>query len=146
MQCTKGLLTATAASMLSKGTSSPKSDHDLLILIHQSRIRYAAPPLGKLRFAAPQAPAKNKTSTITADKYPPICPQTGGSIEVPAAYGFTSALGDEDCLFLNVFAPANAKNLPIFFWIRKYPHPAGLFMRTNIIQMVEGMGFSVQPA
>lgn len=114
-------MTATAASTLSKGTVGPKPDYGLVILTHPSRIRYAAPPLGKLRFAAPQAPAKNKTSVIVANKYPPICPQTGGSIEVPAAYGFTSALGDEDCLFLNVFAPANAKNLPVFFWIREYP-------------------------
>lgn len=25
--------------------------------------------------------------------------------------------GDEDCLFLNIFAPPNAKNLPVLFWI-----------------------------
>jgi hypothetical protein len=81
-------------------------------------IRYAAPPLGELRFAAPQKPAKNRTTTpATVD--PPICPQTGASSETPAAYGLTSALGNEDCLFLNVYAPANATNLPVFFWIRK---------------------------
>lgn len=85
-------------------------------------IRYAAPPLGRLRFAAPQAPATNRTSTITATSNPPFCPQTGASSETPAAYGFTSALGNEDCLFLNVYAPANAKNLPVFFWIRMCPN------------------------
>lgn len=85
-------------------------------------IRYAAPPLGKLRFAAPQAPATNRTSTIAATSNPPFCPQTGASSETPAAYGFTSALGNEDCLFLNVYSPANAKNLPVFFWIRMWPH------------------------
>jgi carboxylesterase type B len=87
------------------------------------RIRYAAPPVGNLRFAAPQAPARNRTTTAAlAD--PPICPQTGASLETPAAYGFTSALGNEDCLFLNVYAPANAKNLPVFFWIRKATYGA----------------------
>ena len=25
--------------------------------------------------------------------------------------------GDEDCLFLNVYAPANAKDLPVLVWI-----------------------------
>jgi len=79
-------------------------------------IRYAAPPIGSLRFAAPKPPAQNRT-TSAALTDPPICPQTGGSSEIPAAYGFTSALGKEDCLFLNVYAPANAKKLPVFFWI-----------------------------
>lgn len=82
------------------------------------RIRYAAPPLGKLRFAAPQAPTPNRTTTLALSD-PPFCPQTGASSETPSEYGFTSAIGDEDCLFLNVYAPANAKKLPVFLWIRK---------------------------
>lgn len=93
---------------------------------HLSSIRYAAPPIGKLRFAAPQAPARNRTSVIAATSNPPICPQTGASSETPAAYGFTSALGNEDCLFLNVYAPADAKDLPVFFWIRTF-FPISLF-------------------
>ncbi|KAF1926615.1 alpha/beta-hydrolase [Didymella exigua CBS 183.55] len=93
-------------------------------------IRYAAPPFGKLRFAAPQAPATNRTSTIAATSNPPFCPQTGASSETPAAYGFTSALGNEDCLFLNVYAPANAKNLPVFFWIHGGGY--GLFSATGL--------------
>ncbi|KAF2744503.1 alpha/beta-hydrolase [Sporormia fimetaria CBS 119925] len=80
-------------------------------------IRYAAPPLGKLRWAAPQAPRTNRTSTIPATSYGPVCPQTGISSETPDEYGFLSGPGNEDCLFLNVFAPANARNLPVFFWI-----------------------------
>ena len=35
--------------------------------------------------------------------------------------------GDEDCLFLNVYSPENATNLPILVWIRKSIH---LFLRT----------------
>ncbi|KAH7117727.1 Alpha/Beta hydrolase protein [Dendryphion nanum] len=80
-------------------------------------IRYAAPPLGDLRWAAPTAPATNRTSPIAATSYPPRCPQTGASSETPREYGFISGPGDEDCLFLNVFAPAKAKNLPVFVWI-----------------------------
>lgn len=35
-------------------------------------------------------------------------------------YNFTkSGLGNEDCLFLNVLSPNNAKNLPVMVWIRK---------------------------
>ncbi|KAF9701533.1 hypothetical protein EKO04_000114 [Ascochyta lentis] len=93
-------------------------------------IRYAAPPVGKLRFAAPQTPAKNRTSILAATSDPPFCPQTGASSKTPAAYGFTSALGNEDCLFLNVYAPANAKNLPVFFWIHGGGY--GLFSATGL--------------
>ncbi|KAH7392802.1 Alpha/Beta hydrolase protein [Pyrenochaeta sp. MPI-SDFR-AT-0127] len=92
-------------------------------------IRYAAPPLGKLRFAAPQAPAKNRTTTAALTD-PPFCPQTGASSLTPAAYGFTSALGNEDCLFLNVYAPSNAKNLPVWFWIHGGGY--GLFSATGL--------------
>lgn len=88
------------------------------MLIVSYSIRYAAPPLGKLRFAAPQAPKRNRT-TAPALLDPAVCPQTGASSETPSEYGFTSALGDEDCLFLNVYAPAGAEELPVFFWIRK---------------------------
>ncbi|KAF2016404.1 alpha/beta-hydrolase [Aaosphaeria arxii CBS 175.79] len=80
-------------------------------------IRYAAPPLGNKRWAAPSAPETNRTTTIPATEYPPVCPQTGASSETPPEYGFASKLGNEDCLFLNVFAPADAHDLPVFFWI-----------------------------
>ncbi|CEJ57766.1 hypothetical protein PMG11_06447 [Penicillium brasilianum] len=79
-------------------------------------IRYAAPPVGKLRWQAPQPPSVNRTAVISATKQPPLCPQSGAA-ELPAVYGFNSALGDEDCLFLNVFAPAGAEDLPILVWI-----------------------------
>ncbi|KAJ5154782.1 CAZyme family CE10 [Penicillium coprophilum] len=79
-------------------------------------IRYAAPPVGKLRWQAPQAPLVNRGSIQPATKQPPICPQFGGA-KLPEVYGFNSALGDEDCLFLNVYAPPGAKDLPVLLWI-----------------------------
>lgn len=66
------------------------------------RVRYAAAPVGNLRFAAPQAPVTNRSKTIEATEFPPFCPQTGASKETPSEYGFVSQLGNEDCLFLNV--------------------------------------------
>lgn len=80
-------------------------------------IRYAAPPLGKLRWQAPQSPAPSKNRTIIqAAVQPPLCPQSGAA-KTPTIYGFNSGPGDEDCLFLNVYAPPHAKNLPVIFWI-----------------------------
>ena len=82
-------------------------------------LRFQTNHVIRIRFAAPQAPATNRTLVTSATSDPPFCPQTGASSETPAAYGFNSALGNEDCLFLNVYAPADAKNLPVFFWIRE---------------------------
>lgn len=62
----------------------------------------------------------NRTAAISATVDGPACPQTGAGKDTPAAYGFTSAPGDEDCLYLNVYAPSNATNLPVFFWIRTF--------------------------
>lgn len=78
-------------------------------------IRYAAPPVGNLRWQAPQPPTGNG-SLVSAVDQPPLCPQTGG-YGLPVEFGFTSALGDEDCLFLNVYAAPNASDLPVFVWI-----------------------------
>ncbi|KAK5988811.1 Lipase 4 [Cladobotryum mycophilum] len=80
-------------------------------------IRYAAPPVGKLRWQAPQPPRSNCTNCITpAVTQPPVCPQTG-AYGVPEIYGFNSGPGNEDCLYLNVYAPPGAKDLPVFVWI-----------------------------
>ena len=69
-----------------------------------------------MRWQAPQYPARNDT-VIQAVAQPPICPQSGAA-QTPAIYGFNSGPGDEDCLFLNVYAPPNARNLPVIVWIR----------------------------
>ena len=75
-------------------------------------IRYAAPPLGDLRFRAPQDPLQKK-STVDADSFGPIClgTEAGPPTEEMA----------EDCLFLNVFAPSSAtktSKLPVYFFIQ----------------------------
>jgi carboxylesterase type B len=90
-------------------------DADSSLYVYKG-IRYAKPPVGKLRWQAPENPVKNNT-LISAAVDPPNCPQSGAA-GTPAAYGFNSGPGNEDCLYLNVYAPPNAKNLPVFFWIR----------------------------
>lgn len=64
-------------------------------------IRYAAPPLGPLRWQAPEAPAVNRT-TVLADTRGPACPQV-----LSAKPGANAVFipGNEDCLFLNVYSP-----------------------------------------
>ncbi|KAL7893989.1 Alpha/Beta hydrolase protein [Trichoderma sp. SZMC 28014] len=81
-------------------------------------IRYAAPPTGNLRWQAPQPPlnATTQNRLVPAVDQPPWCPQSG-AYGVPSVYGFNSNLGNEDCLYLNVYAPPQAKDLPVFVWI-----------------------------
>jgi para-nitrobenzyl esterase len=59
-------------------------------------IRYAAAPVGALRFAPPTPPAA-VAGTINATQLGNSCPQT------PSPFGLASV--NEDCLYLNIFVP-----------------------------------------
>ena len=66
-------------------------------------VRYAAPPIGELRFRAPQPPAP-WTDPLDATRFGKTCPQ-------PPVPNFPMNLGagpNEDCLFLNIWAPSDA--------------------------------------
>ncbi|KAM7196238.1 lipase 2 [Naviculisporaceae sp. PSN 640] len=77
-------------------------------------IRYAAPPK---RWQLPEEPAVDLRTVLTpATTQPPRCPQSpSGPANGPLSY--ESIKGTEDCLFLNVFAPAKARKLPVLVWI-----------------------------
>jgi len=78
-------------------------------------VRYAAPPIGDLRFRAPQPP-KPWTEVADADTYGFVCPQ-------PPVPNFPLDLGapeNEDCLFLNIWAPPGTKPgdaKPVMVWV-----------------------------
>jgi len=90
---------------------------------HFSRIRYAAPPTGSLRWQAPQAPAVNRSTVILASSFAPICPNSPLSLGPFGSAG--QIFGDEDCLFLNVYAPTNAGNIPVLVYIHGGGYGAG---------------------
>jgi para-nitrobenzyl esterase len=76
---------------------------------------YAAPPVGNLRWKAPEAPAKWKGER-DATKFGAHCAQG----RVFDDMVFQDSGPSEDCLFLNVYAPADAmdeSNYPVMFWI-----------------------------
>lgn len=77
---------------------------------------YAAPPVGDLRWRPPQPPAK-WMGVRDATNYGAHCVQ----ITLPNDdTNFQDSGPSEDCLFLNVYTPANANDrskLPVMFWI-----------------------------
>ncbi|KAI1104358.1 alpha/beta-hydrolase [Jackrogersella minutella] len=76
-------------------------------------IRYAAPPIGKLRWQLPQPPTHNRSQIILATTYAAQCPQSG---DAPGPRSKAPS-GSEDCLFVNVLAPTNKTMLPVVVWI-----------------------------
>lgn len=91
-------------------------------------IPYAAPPVGALRWKPPQAPAKWEGVRSATDFGPP-CPSVdpakiqqgrrllaaGGDIFIGVP---TAAGSSEDCLHLNIWAPAAAKRAAVMVWIQ----------------------------
>ena len=92
--------------------------NDASIMTYKS-IPFAAPPVGDLRWRAPQPVVPWKGLHAT-DKYPPSCVQDIPNANLPWTHEFMvhNDIG-EDCLYLNVFVPANAgaKKLPVFVYI-----------------------------
>lgn len=75
---------------------------------------YAAPPMGEARWKAPQ-PIARWSGTREATSYAPHCAQ--GRVFEDMIFQDSGA--SEDCLYLNVYAPAKPeeKKLPVMFWI-----------------------------
>ncbi|MDP7705644.1 carboxylesterase/lipase family protein [Mycobacterium sp. TY815] len=78
-------------------------------------VRYAAPPLGDLRFRAPEPPQR-WTEVADATEYGPACPQP----VVPRMPLDLGAPLGEDCLRLNIWAPRDAQpgaGKPVMVWL-----------------------------
>jgi len=74
-------------------------------------IPYAQPPVGPLRWRAPQR-VEPWSDVRDATQAGPLCPQLSGESR-------GAVVGSEDCLSLNVFAPARAdvEDLPVMVWL-----------------------------
>ncbi len=115
-------------------------------------IPYAAPPVGNLRWRAPVDPAP-WTTPIAKTASANTCPQSGTS-------AFVIASVNEDCLYLDVFAPSGPGPFPVMVWIHggafltggavTYGNPSPLVSRgvivVNINYRLGAMGFLGHPA
>ncbi|KAF5327175.1 hypothetical protein D9619_004625 [Psilocybe cf. subviscida] len=87
-------------------------------------IRYAAPPTGRLRFAAPQAPPPLPgVQMANVEQNTCLAAPEGTAVTTPLRVKSRAANAtgaSEDCLFVNVFVPGNLgdkKDMPVVFWI-----------------------------
>jgi para-nitrobenzyl esterase len=99
-------------------------------------VPFAAPPVGPLRWRPPQ-PAAAWTGVRDASAYGPACPQVVNADGRPNGGGYAGPTS-EDCLNLNVFAPAHARRAPVMVWIFGGGNTAG----ANSIAPNDGTAFA----
>ena len=104
---------APAAKVVSIDTGKIEGVADGNVLSFKG-IPYASPPVGVLRWRAPQ-PAAHWTGTRKADAYGHDCMQ----VPFPEDSAPLRTTPSEDCLYVNVWRPAEASNkpLPVMVWI-----------------------------
>jgi para-nitrobenzyl esterase len=115
---------AVAACLPGAGGAATAPGHGLVVRTADGRVQgqatgttdeylgipYAAPPVGVLRWRPPQPPAPWR-GVRQATSFAPHCAQP------PSSFGVAST--SENCLYLNVFAPAGhvGRDLPVMVWV-----------------------------
>lgn len=108
--------TATAPVKVEQGLLAGTSGKHADVRVFRG-VPFAAPPVGDLRWKAPQAPASWK-ETRDAKEFSPVCWQSQYP-DVARLYQSELAARSEDCLYLNIWTPAKTSNeyLPVMVWI-----------------------------
>ena len=93
-------------------------------VLYWEDIPYAKPPIDELRWKAPRT--INNSKKIILPKENNYCVQRPSSLGGPGGEGLY--VGTEDCLYLDISAPARKKSelLPVMFWIHGGGNTSGL--------------------
>ncbi len=102
-------------------------------------IAYAQPPVGALRWR-PAQPIAPFAAMFKADKFGPACIQkTKLTPEEKAAVAAVPETTSEDCLTLNIWAPAaHDKPLPVMVWV----HGGGFVAGASSLPFYDGTSFA----
>lgn len=80
-------------------------------------VPYASPPIGELRWRAPQ-PLIKREKLLLANKYGNRCIQRPKNLNVPNIPELFTQTESEDCLYLNIYRPDNTlQKLPVMVWL-----------------------------
>jgi para-nitrobenzyl esterase len=120
-------------------------------------VPFAAPPVRDLRWKAPQ-PVTAWQGTFHADRFAPMCLQAMRTRTMNHYFGNEAI--SEDCLYLNIWAPASGQKLPVIVWIYGGGFTVGSasmanysgeglavkgVVRVNIAYRVGALGFLAHP-
>ena len=121
---------------LDTGRASGEATADIAIY---RGLPYAAPPVGLLRWRPPQRPA-SWSGVRPATAFGPSCPQQGSpGITDITRYGGAPEPTSEDCLTLNVWAPAHLQGrAPVMVWI----HGGSGRMGSGALPYYDGAAFA----
>jgi para-nitrobenzyl esterase len=101
---------------------------------HFLGIPYAAPPVGALRWRSPR-PAAAWPGVRDATRHGHACPQHLGDYPEAWVNDALRAAGlDEDCLTVNVWAPAGGGPYPVMF----YMHGGNMLAGSNVMPLYDG--------
>ncbi|GIY83413.1 acetylcholinesterase-1, partial [Caerostris darwini] len=96
-------------------------------------IPYAKPPIGDLRFKKTK-PLRPCPEVVNAKRLPPACPQYS---EDPYPWYVNSSYQSEDCLYLNIWTPADASpenRKAVMYWIH-----GGAYKYGSISELYSGV-------
>mgnify|MGYP001280664426 CR=1 FL=1 len=102
-----------------------------------SDIPYAQPPVNSLRWKAPREAIN--TDLIIKPKENNFCIQKTSSLGGSSQFSEKNISGSEDCLYLDIFAPAHEEysSLPVMFWIHGGGNTSGLKDLYDFSKMVK---------
>ena len=137
------LLVAMCALAAVQVQAAPKVTTTSGVLVGETRdgidtykgVPYAQPPIGNLRWAPPQPIRWQGERSTTSFGAP--CLQVTSPDGKPNGGG-VSGPSSEDCLYLNIWAPTNARNAPVMLWI----YGGGGTMGAGSVPTYDGSAFA----
>lgn len=105
-------------------------------------VPYAAAPTGEARWQPPR-PVIPWTGKRNARQYGNICPQHPSPLDPD---NDNKLYGNEDCLFVDVYTPQNAKNAPVMFWVHGGSFDSGSANQYNGSELARRYGVVVVSA